>query len=73
MGSITTAMGVIGLSRSEGGWAGLVGDRSGFQPSLAGVVNLTQGDALGWYETRRWRWLELERAVFCGGRCRWVV
>ena len=30
-------------------------DRSGLQPSLAGVGNLTQGDALGWYETRRWR------------------
>jgi len=30
-------------------------DRTGFQPSLAGVRNLTQGDAPGWYESRRWR------------------
>jgi len=30
-------------------------DRTGFQPSLAGVRNLTQGDAPGWYESRHWR------------------
>ena len=55
---------------SKGGSQGAGVDDAGLQPA-AWYARITQGDALGWYESRLWRGIAICAAY--PERCPWLI